>query len=202
MVDARRLAEGRFTPSRGPARPVGEATVPTEYVDVHVLEQLHRHTLGALRREVRSVDLATYADFLVDWQHLSADSRLDGEGGLRQVLAQLRAAPVVGPVWERDVLPLRLWDFDPAVLEALCRSGDLVWIVSGEKDPRRARVRFLFRGEGAAFVEAGAGEESGLTPRRRRSTTCCARRARCSPPISAAGSPSTRVPWNPPWSSS
>lgn len=175
MVGARRIAEGQFSPRRetaastgatAPAEPAvggGHDSVPgdqppTEYVDVHVLEQLHRHTLGALRREVRSTDLATYADFLVDWQHLSADRRLEGEGGLRQVLAQLRAVPVVGPVWERDVLPLRLWDFDPAVLEALCRSGDLVWVVSGEKDPRRARVRFLFRGEGAAFVEPATGK--------------------------------------------
>ncbi len=173
MVGTRRLAEGRFSPKTETAPPAGDATPApvapveppyTEYVDVHVLEQLHRHTLGALRREVRSVDLATYADFLVDWQRLSADRRLDGEGGLRQVLAQLRSAPVVGAVWDRDVLPLRLWDFDPALLESLCRSGDLVWIVSGEKDPRRARVRFLFRGEGAAFLGAGAGEDSGLTP--------------------------------------
>jgi len=180
LVDERRLAEGQFTPRRGPAQPTGDATpagptaaggrgvpspdpAPTEYVDVHVLEQVHRHTMGALRREVRSVDLAAYADFLVAWQHLSADHRAEGEGGLRRVLAQLRAAPVVGLVWERDVLPLRLWDFDPAVLEALCRSGDLVWIVAGEKDPRRARVRFLFRGEGAAFLEPVVTEESGPT---------------------------------------
>ena len=173
MVGTRRLAEGRFSPKPKTASSTGDATPahvepaelpPTEYVDVHVLEQLHRHTLGALRREVRSVDLITYADFLVDWQHLSSDQRLGGEGGMRQILAQLRAAPVVGSVWERDVLPLRLWGFEPALLESLCRSGDLVWIVSGEKDPRRARVRFLFRGEGAAFVGAAEGGVAELTP--------------------------------------
>jgi len=58
----------------------------------------------------------------------------------------------VGPVWERDVLPGRLRDFDPAQLEALCQSGELVWVGSEGKDAKRSRVRFLFRGEGGGFL--------------------------------------------------
>jgi ATP-dependent Lhr-like helicase len=64
----------------------------------------------------------------------------------------MRGLAAPGLVWERDLLPQRLEDFDSAELEALCQQGDLVWIGSGGKDPRRARVRFLFRGEGSLFL--------------------------------------------------
>jgi ATP-dependent Lhr-like helicase len=78
---------------------------------------------------------------------------LAGEGGLVKILQQLRAAPVVGRVWERDVLPLRLAHYQPAELNALCQRGELVWAGSGGVDPRRGRVRFLFRGEGNVYLE-------------------------------------------------
>ena len=172
-VDQRRLARGRFTPAGSleadrhddlaaarartapPGEPVGpRAPVdpPDEYVDLAVLEQMHRRTLSVLRHEVRAVPFSVYADFLASWQHLAPADRLGGPGGLRQVLQQLRALPVVGQSWERDVLSLRLARYDPAELESMCQSGELVWVGSGAADPRRARVRFLFRGEGSVFL--------------------------------------------------
>ena len=61
---------------------------------------------------------------------------------------------MVGRIWERDVLPLRLPDYHPADLDALCNSGELVWVGSGGTDPRYGRVRFLFRGEGHIYLES------------------------------------------------
>jgi ATP-dependent Lhr-like helicase len=150
LIESREVARGRFQPDELPAiQPEGRIQV----VDRRNLEQIHRRTLTLLRREVQPVPLSAYAAFLARWQHLHPHTQLSGARGLRQVLQQLRAVPVVGPVWERDVLPGRLRDFDPAQLEALCQSGELVWVGSGGKDPRRSRVRFLFRGEGSGFLE-------------------------------------------------
>ncbi len=84
-------------------------------------------------------------------------------GALIQVLQQLRAVPVVGQVWERDVLPLRLAGYDPAELEALCQGGELVWVGSGGVDARRGRVRFLFRGEGSVYLEPAPEDLSALS---------------------------------------
>jgi ATP-dependent Lhr-like helicase len=95
-------------------------------------------------------------------QHLHPDERLTGRGGLTQVLQQLRAAPVVGPVWERDVLPLRLERYNPSELEVLCQNGELVWVGSGGVDPKRGRVRFLFRGEGHVYLEPAPDDLSDL----------------------------------------
>ncbi|MGC9347296.1 MAG: Lhr family helicase [Anaerolineae bacterium] len=127
--------------------------VAAEFVDRRTLEQIHRRTLHILRHEVEPVPFTVYADFLVHWQHLHPGERLSGEGALVKVLQQLRAAPVVGPTWERDVLPLRLLAYQPAELNALSQNGELVWVGSGGTDPRRGRVRFLFRGEGDIYLE-------------------------------------------------
>jgi ATP-dependent Lhr-like helicase len=68
------------------------------------------------------------------------------------LLQQMRGAPAPGIVWERDLLPLRVKDFEPGELEGLCQRGEVVWVASGGKDPGRARVRFFFRGEGNLFL--------------------------------------------------
>jgi ATP-dependent Lhr-like helicase len=152
LVASREVLQGHFTPT----------TQLTEYIDRYNLEQIHRRTLTLLRQEVKPVSVFAYTDFLTRWQHLHPRERLSGTNGLERVLQQLRAAPVPGSLWERDVLPARLTDFDSsdglasllAALEAMCQSGELVWIGSGGRDPRRSRVRFIFRGEGAIFLDS------------------------------------------------
>lgn len=79
---------------------------------------------------------------------------MHGEGALRQQLQQLRALPVVGRLWERDLLPLRIADYDSQELAQRCQAGELVWVGSGGLDPRRGRIRWLFRGEGSSYLEA------------------------------------------------
>ncbi len=143
-IEARDLVHGRFTP---------QTEAAAEFVDRRALEQIHRRTLHILRQEVQPAPFTLYADFLARWQYLHPAERLAGASGLMRVLQQLRAAPVVGRIWERDVLALRLLDYDPVKLETLCSSGDLIWIGAGGADPRRARVRFLFRGEGNVYLE-------------------------------------------------
>jgi ATP-dependent Lhr-like helicase len=151
LIQARQLVHGQFTPR--PERAGSAPSTAAEYVERQTLEQIHRRTLGILRREVRPVPFTAYADFLARWQHVHPRERLAGEGALTKLLQQLRAAPVVGQVWERDVLPLRLAHYEPAELNALCQGGEVVWIGSGGTDPRRGRIRFLFRGEGNVYLE-------------------------------------------------
>jgi ATP-dependent Lhr-like helicase len=134
-----------------------------EFCDRRNLERIHRQTLALLRKEVEPVSLYAYADFLARWQHLHPTQRLSGSGVLVRLLQQMRGLAAPGLVWERDLLPLRLEAFDAAELEALCHQGDLVWIGSGGKDPRHARVRFLFRGEGNLFLPEET-DEPDLSP--------------------------------------
>jgi ATP-dependent Lhr-like helicase len=147
------------------AGPITQAPSPqvAEYCDRRNLERIHRRTLALLRQEVEPVNVYVYADFLARWQHLHPAHRLSGPGALVRLLQHMRGVPAPGVVWERDLLPLRLAEPEPGALENLCQRGEVVWIGSGGKDPRRTRVRFLFRGEGNLFL-APEPEEPELSP--------------------------------------
>jgi ATP-dependent Lhr-like helicase len=122
-----------------------------QYCDRDLLARIRRRTIALLRRAVQPVPLATYADFLARWTSGSS---------LRGVMAQLAGVALPGPVWERDVLPGRLPDFQGDELAALCQAGELVWAAAG-RDPRRGHVRFFGRGQGGLYL--GPPEEGGLS---------------------------------------
>jgi ATP-dependent Lhr-like helicase len=163
LVDEGSIVHGQITSPPEPMPLPGSGTPPAQYCDRRNLERIHRQTLALLRAEVEPVSVYAYADFLVRWQHLHPAERLSGPGALVRLLQQIRGLPAHGAIWERDLLPLRLESFDPAELEALCERGEVVWVGSGGVDPRRARVRFLFRGEGAFFLPAEP-DEPDLSP--------------------------------------
>jgi ATP-dependent Lhr-like helicase len=140
LVRTGELAQGHFTS--------GERS---EYIDAHLLEQVHRRTLSLLRGEVQPVSLFGYADFLARWQHAHPATRLRDENAVETVLAQMRGLAQAGVVWERDVLPARVVEYAPDDLEALTANGAWVWSAEGE-EPKRMRVRFFARGEGGLFM--------------------------------------------------
>lgn len=156
----------------------GSFTAPgrAEYLDAHLLDQIRRRTLALLRKEVQPVSLFSYADFLLRWQHAHPSTRQAGAPALRAVLAQLRGLALPILAWEGEVLPARLADFSPRDLDALTRTGELIWaavptprsdiddasataepdLAPLGRDPRRRRVRLFMRGEGALFLDAPA----------------------------------------------
>ncbi|MEW5719643.1 MAG: helicase-related protein, partial [Chloroflexota bacterium] len=98
----------------------------SEFIDRRNLEQIHRRTLSLLRKEIQPVPLFQYADFLTRWQHLAP--RLAGDDALPRALEQLRGVALPLAVWERDVLPTRVADFEPSDLDELCQRGELIWV--------------------------------------------------------------------------
>lgn len=127
-----------------------------EWCERHVLERIHRRTLALLRKQVQPVSTTDYAGFLLRWQGLHLAHQRRGLDGLAAVLRQLGgfAAPVA--LWERDLLRLRVSDLRVSYLDTLTSAGDLVWVLTGSGDPRRARLRFVPRGEGACYLETEA----------------------------------------------
>jgi ATP-dependent Lhr-like helicase len=169
LVAGRNLVEGYFTPPAGGS----VAHRALEYCDPHALEQIHRRTLSALRQEIQPTGLATYADFLARWQHAHPAEHLSGPEGLRRVMQQLSGLALPGVAWERDVLPIRLADFDPTDLDTLCQSGELVWAAAAAtaaagKDAPRGHFLFFWRGEGRLFrPSAGEKDQTALSPNAR-----------------------------------
>jgi len=65
--------------------------------------------------------------FLLRWQHLSPGTRLFGEQGVTAVLRQLQGFESAAVAWEASILPLRVADYSPDHLDALCLSGRFAW---------------------------------------------------------------------------
>jgi ATP-dependent Lhr-like helicase len=131
-------AKGRVV--RGEFRPGG---LEREWCDVDVLRSLRRRSLAALRREVEPVDAATLARFLPEW-HAVIRPR-SGPNALADTIEQLQGAAIHASILETDVLPMRVQGYRPADLDALCASGDVVWMGAGGVGADDGRIALAFR---------------------------------------------------------
>ena len=98
-----------------------------EFCDRRILARIHRATMARLRQEVQPVSPASFIRFLFHWQHAASDSRLQGEGGLLEVVEQLQGFEAAAGAWEADLLGSRLSGYTPSLLDSLCLSGEVVW---------------------------------------------------------------------------
>ncbi|MGN6780848.1 MAG: ATP-dependent helicase [Marmoricola sp.] len=124
-----RVLEGEF-------RPAGSGA---EWCDADVLRRLRRRSLARLRQEVEPVETATLARFLPAWQHVGSrrtsthgTSRgLRGLDGVVAVVEQLAGCAVPASAWESLVLPARVADYEPAMLDELTATGEVLWAGQG-----------------------------------------------------------------------
>jgi ATP-dependent Lhr-like helicase len=98
-----------------------------EWCDRRLLARIHRYTLNRLRAEIEPVTAQDFMRFLFAWQHVTPSSRLTGIDGLRAVVAQLDGFEIAANAWEKQVLPLRIDRYEPALLDQLCFSGEIGW---------------------------------------------------------------------------
>ena len=122
---------------RGELRPGG---TEREWCDPDVLRRLRRVTLARLRREVEPAEQAALGRFLPAWHGI------DRAVTLREALVPLQSLPLPVSLWESDVLPRRVRGYNAAVLDALCATGELVWVGAGLD-----RVAVFFRDDASVL---------------------------------------------------
>ncbi|MCZ6877817.1 MAG: DEAD/DEAH box helicase [Acidobacteria bacterium] len=98
-----------------------------EWCDRRLLARIHRLTLGRLRREIEPVSPAEFMRFLFRWQHLPSGTQLHDEPGLSMTLDQLQGFEAAAAAWEEFILPSRISEYVPELLDRLCLSGEFVW---------------------------------------------------------------------------
>ncbi|MFJ1706117.1 ATP-dependent helicase [Kitasatospora sp. NPDC088346] len=123
LTSAGRLVQGEF-------RPIEGHTATVEWCDAEVLRRLRRRSLAALRQEVEPVPPRALAAFLPQWQHL-AGHRLRGADGLLRVVEQLQGTALPASALEKLVLPARLADYSPGLLDELMAAGEIGWSGAG-----------------------------------------------------------------------
>ncbi|WP_296655101.1 DEAD/DEAH box helicase [Paraburkholderia sp.] len=155
---------GRFTP--------GERE--EQWCERHLLARIHRYTVRKLRREIEPVQRHDFMRFLFEWQGVAPAARGSGRDTLVAAIEQMEGWEAPALAWEDEILPARIDDFTPMMLDELCRSGWLAWgrlpgrVLSGTT-VRSTPVVLLPRRELArwtALLEAP--ETAALGPRARR----------------------------------
>ncbi|HKE84940.1 MAG TPA: DEAD/DEAH box helicase [Vicinamibacterales bacterium] len=131
---ARVTGEGRII--EGEFRPGG---TDREWIDADVLRRLRGRSLARLRHEIEPVDAAALTRFTVSWHGIGSSRR--GHDALLDAIEHLQGAPIPASVLERQVLPARVADYQPAMLDTLMAAGEIIWVgvePIGERDGRIA----------------------------------------------------------------
>lgn len=112
---------------------------PDHWADGAVLARLRSRSLARAREAVRPVPANAYVRFLLDRQDIAraGEPTLAGIDGVAQVIAQFEGAALPMEQWEREVLPARVPDYRPAMLDELIAAGEVLWAAStvGEAYP-------------------------------------------------------------------
>ncbi len=122
LAAAGRVVQGEFHP----------AGIGQEWCDATVLRRLRRRSLAALRHELEPVAPAALGQFLppvaahrqgtrAAWPRRTGSRR-------RAVAGRLRCPP---PPWRSLVLPSRVANYNPAMLDELTAAGEVVWAGAG-----------------------------------------------------------------------
>jgi len=117
----RLVASGRVT--RGAFLPDGH---DTEYVDPAVLRAIRRRSIAVLRNETEPVPATALAAFLPQWQSVGAGLR--GSDGVLTVVEQLQGAAIPISMLDSLVLPARVSDYTPHLLDELTTAGVVTWM--------------------------------------------------------------------------
>lgn len=127
LVDERTLIEGQLI------RESEEAW----WCDAENFEILLRLQRRSLRPDFEALPAAALTAYLFHWQTQS--SAREPRERLFDVLERLRCHPLTAGLWETDVLPARLPEFDTRDLDTLVQEGDIGWIGTGNK-----QITFVF----------------------------------------------------------
>jgi ATP-dependent Lhr-like helicase len=138
---------GRFSPGAA-----------DEWCERRLLARIHTHTVKRLRAEIEPVAARDFLRFLLGWQRVTAEARMQGPDALEVVVAQLEGFEAPAGAWETEILPARLAEYEPAWLDDQCLAGRVTW---ARLRPRNGRAN---------------GNERNLAPVRTTPITLLARR--------------------------
>ncbi|SDS31918.1 ATP-dependent helicase [Corynebacterium timonense] len=130
-VEAGRVIEGRYR----------QGVEEQEYVAAEVLRIIRSRSLAAARAQTQPVSQSAFGRFLPSWSHVAPAGQrpaLRGADGVYTVLEQLAGVRLPASAWESHVLPSRVGDYSPEMLDELTASGEVAIVgagTAGARDP-------------------------------------------------------------------
>ncbi len=110
----------------GEFRPGGSGT---EWCNSEVLRRIRRKSIAALRQEAEPVAPAALGLFLPEWAGIRRPQR--GTDAVLAAIDSLAGAPVPASALESMILPARVSDYLPAMLDELTSAGEVEWCGRG-----------------------------------------------------------------------
>jgi ATP-dependent Lhr-like helicase len=174
LVRSGTLIAGSFVDLTGEA-----ANERHQYCHSQVLALIKRRTLALLRKGVEPVEQVAFARFLAEWQGVGSGSR--GVDAVLGAVEQLSGYPIPASAVESMILPTRVANYTPAMLDELTAAGEIYWVGDGpigdsdgwvrwyvaDQEPHAARgdpEQYRSQELLAALAERGASFFDGLLP--------------------------------------
>jgi ATP-dependent Lhr-like helicase len=123
------ILRGKFTDRvvRNPSSATFDADLDLEWCERRLLARIHRLTVATLRKQIQPVTAAQFMRWLLRWQHLGPETKVQGERATLEILRQLQGFEIPANAWERHILAGRISDYDPKWLDQLCLTGAVGW---------------------------------------------------------------------------
>jgi ATP-dependent Lhr-like helicase len=143
LAETGRVIEGEFRPGALRQAQGGlsssKAGSEREWVDADVLRSLRRRSLAKLRHEIEPVEADALGRFVASWHGIGTGRR--GLEALLDTIEQLQGAAIPASMLDSEVLPARVEDYEPRMLDELMAAGEVAWVgvePLGERDGRLA----------------------------------------------------------------
>jgi ATP-dependent Lhr-like helicase len=148
-----------------------------QWCERRLLARIHRYTIKRLRAEIEPVAARDFLRFLLTWQRVAADARMEGPDAIEAVVEQLEGFAAPAAAWESEILPARLGGYDPDWLDDRCLAGRVTWRRlaarngrgnGAERRPAPVRstpIALLARRHAAFWAARSPADEAQLSPR-------------------------------------
>ena len=107
-----------------------------QWVAEEVFKRLRIRSLQAAREATRPVPPEAWVSLLLERQGLTgeapsspvAQGSYEGVNGVARVVEQLAGLALPASVWQTQILPPRVHDYQPAMLDELLSAGEVIWV--------------------------------------------------------------------------
>jgi ATP-dependent helicase Lhr and Lhr-like helicase len=140
LVSSGTLVGGLFVDLPGDA-----ANERRQYCHSQILALIKRRTLALLRKGVEPVEQVAFARFLAEWQGVGSGNR--GVDAVLGAIEQLSGYPIPASGVESMILPARVANYTPAMLDELTAAGEIFWVGDGPIGDSDGWVRWYVAGQ-------------------------------------------------------
>ncbi|WP_235839374.1 DEAD/DEAH box helicase [Corynebacterium urinipleomorphum] len=136
LVDADKVIEGRYR----------QGVDEQEYMAAEVLRIVRTRSLAAARAQTRPVSQSALGRFMPAWLNIAPVGQrpaLRGADGVYSVIEQLAGIRLPASAWESMILPSRVGDYSPEMLDELTLNGEVVIVGAGKAGARDPWIMLL-----------------------------------------------------------